>query len=754
MGETPEQNMDPSQPQDGSGAPVDSGGLARRAVTWLAMGGLGFLMLEYFGLEGLTSIAFVAVGLGLVIFIHELGHFVVAKLCDIHVETFSIGFGPPIPGCSFQRGETFYKIAWFPLGGYVKMVGEGNESEEDENDPRSFKNKSVSQRMAVISAGVIMNMIFGFICFIFVFRTHGVDLAPAIVGAVDTNGPAWQEGLRSGAVIREIGGIKNPMFEDLQFSVVFSKAGEKIKLVYEVPGQTSGPQTMFLEPRREGDSIFPVIGVSQSSSMRLAFFPQLKAHPPYLFGSAAAAATPSFKKHDLIKGMTDPDQDGKVTPLPPDPRITTESTPDYFTYWARSQRLKGKPVVFRVERREGEKDPEQLDIKVGPAYHYDIGARMQMGQVIQVRIDSPAARAKAPAGEPGVREGDIIEEVEASAGNGKKVRWVTTRPIKEKVPADVEIRDLDPMRLPDELSKWASQTQGERKIALTVLRKVVHKEKQRVVLNLDWDNSWQDDAEMPLTLRSPLAIPGLGLAYRVEGVVEDVAPDSPAAKVLKRGDLVKAVQFRETTKDPGVFQPGPWKNLERDMWVRVFSRLQQEESKQIGLRIERGGQTMDVEVTAEADPTWPSAELGMILEAEKCPQKAATLLGAVQLGMHKTYRDVVMIYKNLRAIFSNRVSVDSIGGPIQISRLAYYSASESIYRFILFLGTISINLAVINFLPIPILDGGHMVFLIYEKLRGAPASETIRAAATYAGLLLILTLMLFVTWIDIARLFH
>ena len=135
-----------------------------------------------FGLEGMLSIALVAVGLGFVIFIHELGHFAVAKWCDVHVETFSIGFGPAIPGCSFQRGETTYKIAWFPLGGYVKMVGEGAESEEDEDDPRSFRNKSVWQRMAIISAGVIMNVILAVICFVVVFQgPKGKDRQAAVL---------------------------------------------------------------------------------------------------------------------------------------------------------------------------------------------------------------------------------------------------------------------------------------------------------------------------------------------------------------------------------------------------------------------------------------------------------------------------------------------------------------------------------------------------------------------------------------------
>src|SRR5205085_3917498 len=117
--------------------------LARNGISLAIVTALFVFLYIKFDASGLWAIAKAALGLGLVIFIHELGHFAVAKWCDVHVETFSIGFGPPIPGCSFQRGETTYKIAWFPLGGYVKMVGEGTESEEDEDDPRSFRNKSV-----------------------------------------------------------------------------------------------------------------------------------------------------------------------------------------------------------------------------------------------------------------------------------------------------------------------------------------------------------------------------------------------------------------------------------------------------------------------------------------------------------------------------------------------------------------------------------------------------------------------------------
>src|SRR6266567_1234324 len=107
---------------------------------------------------------------------------------------------------------------------------------------------------------------------------------------------------------------------------------------------------------------------------------------------------------------------------------------------------------------------------------------------------------------------------------------------------------------------------------------------------------------------------------------------------------------------------------------------------------------------------------------------------------------------NLSRLLSGRISAKSLGGPIEIAAQAFSFAGENLAEFSLFLGMISINLAVVNFLPIPVLDGGHMVFLIYEKLRGRPPSEGVRIAATYLGLAFILSLMVFVFYLDIKRL--
>ena len=111
----------------------------------------------------MITIAAGIIMLGILVFVHELGHFCVAKLCGVKVLKFSLGFGPRL--ISHHRGETEYMICAIPLGGYVQMLGEGGgeQGEDAEIDPeeeqRSFAKKSIPRRMAIVAAGPIMNLI-------------------------------------------------------------------------------------------------------------------------------------------------------------------------------------------------------------------------------------------------------------------------------------------------------------------------------------------------------------------------------------------------------------------------------------------------------------------------------------------------------------------------------------------------------------------------------------------------------------------
>src|SRR5206468_1802226 len=126
---------------------------------------------------------------------------------------------------------------------------------------------------------------------------------------------------------------------------------------------------------------------------------------------------------------------------------------------------------------------------------------------------------------------------------------------------------------------------------------------------------------------------------------------------------------------------------------------------------------------------------------------------AVWRGFKDTNNRMVEVFLNLRGMILGRIDTENIGGPLTIGVATYRFAGMDFTDFIFFLGLISINLAVVNFLPIPVLDGGHMVFLIYEGIVKRPASEAVRISATYVGLAMIACLMIFVLYLDISRLF-
>jgi RIP metalloprotease RseP len=872
------------------------------------------------GLEGLWKAGLVILGLGFVIFIHELGHFVAAKWCDVHVTTFSIGFGPALPGCSWQRGETTYKLAILPLGGYVNMVGEGPEADESEDYPRSFKNKSVGQRMLIISAGVIMNVLLGCICFVFVYRTHGVERPPAVVWRIESGSPAWIAGVRTDSVITRIDNIDHPYFEDLRMVVALSGNKEPIKFVFQSPGGVGTPLVVDLEPRKDLNDSFPVIGVAPLSRLKL--FPkeaqkyrelpvtytssaafarvidlkpgdsvvrihgmkasilasaiaqlasaigqagslqnpwqpallaeylvvtEMKNNPKdqpvvelckRLSGSRSATVTlevrragaasdvppeevelkpEGFDFGDSIIGTTDPDTPTetfriKALPLAEDKDVPEPRGCNPFEFRKRLKQLAGKPIVVQVLRDKGQ---TPVNILVPPSYHWTLGVCMKMGEVAAVRNQSPAAKAgMQPAAKAGMQDANN----NARGDELKKVMMSFHDQAGKQVKEPFEISIADPVRLPFELESQAREGLAKKlkvRVTVTVLRPnpINHRAAEDLTLPaMEWDESWTYQQEGPVSPSAPMSIPELGIAYRVQPTVTRVKPGSPAAQagvkeddeivemtflkgtekiqtfrledkgseaaltlltaimpsftdtfyLLDKGTLKRVVKTdgEEKLVDPDWMKMTELKSKREpktevyDRWPYFFWRLQADESdyRAVKVAIRRGGvvlpQTFDI--VAEEDTSWPLANIGLLLMPDLRLQKADTMMEALGLGVDRTGNFIKQIYLNLRSLVNGRISTDTLGGPIEIASQTF-AAAEDPYILILWLGMISVNLAVVNFLPIPVLDGGHMVFLIYEKLRGRPPSEAVRAVATYMGLAALASLMIFVFWLDIKR---
>ena len=126
---------------------------------------------------------------------------------------------------------------------------------------------------------------------------------------------------------------------------------------------------------------------------------------------------------------------------------------------------------------------------------------------------------------------------------------------------------------------------------------------------------------------------------------------------------------------------------------------------------------------------------------------------ACALAWHESLDIIKKTYLFITKLFTSEVSPKNIAGPIGVFHLTFRVAGGSFSKFIFFLALISVNLAIVNLLPIPVLDGGHLLFLGVEKIKGSPVSERIMEYVTYAGLLLLLTLVLFATKNDIVRMF-
>jgi regulator of sigma E protease len=753
--------------------------LKANRVTLLIMVVVAVILFRYFGLEDLWSIAKAVIGLGLVIFIHELGHFLVAKWCDVHVVTFSIGFGPALPGCKFKWGETTYMLGLVPLGGYVQMVGQvdGDESDDPDikEDPRSYKNKTVWQRMAIISAGVIMNVLLAFVCFMIVY-THGVERQAAVVSGVDTGSPAYRQGIPSGAAITEIGGTQKPTFEQLLYTVMNTGHGEKLQVGYQpYPlGQDRGdksraekepqPRTISIEPRLDSGDDRPTIGILGARSLQLTpkqFAPKKMANP-VVANSPAAKADRPFEFGDRIVATTDPDQAGeydmtKIKELPLDPRKQDNVQRDFFEFARRMRLLAGKKVVIRVERGTAGA-VETVDIKVEPAYRATLGARMEIGQVSAVRQGTDAADQMKPRSTPTANDGDIIKAVEVKGTDGRTLRYVRTPAApdpKADAGAAVEL-PLDPVRLPDQLREWAREMRKTGHKGLTVKLLVDRHQDAGLMfkeqtITLRWDEEWEDNNEVPLNPKSPLSIPGLGLAYGIKTTVLDVDPK--VTTQLKKGDVIRNIKLHVTT-DAGKTDEGDWPDdeLGEEAWPNVFFFLHSYNIAKVTLKVKRDGETQEVTVEPVRVESWPYEERGLRLFEDRRTVKADNVIAAVGMGLNDTLSKTGQVYLVLRNIITGRISAQkTLGGPLTIGVVAFHIAGIDFWEFVFFLGLISINLAVVNFLPIPVLDGGHMVFLIYEKIRGKPASEKVRVGATYAGLLMLASLMIFVLFLDIKR---
>ncbi|MGE4323446.1 MAG: RIP metalloprotease RseP [Sphingobium sp.] len=191
----------------------------------------------------LTILAFVAV-IGPLVFVHELGHYLVGRWCGVKAETFSIGFGPELAAWTDRRG-TRWRLAAFPLGGYVKFKGDMNAASQ--TDPawlemsardraESFPAKPLWQRALIVAAGPAINFLFAIVILAAFALTYGESRTPAVAGQVQAGSVAADAGIQAGDRIVSLGGRRMDTFDDIRLYAQI-RPGEAVEIVIERDGK-------------------------------------------------------------------------------------------------------------------------------------------------------------------------------------------------------------------------------------------------------------------------------------------------------------------------------------------------------------------------------------------------------------------------------------------------------------------------------------------------------------------------------------
>jgi regulator of sigma E protease len=562
--------------------------------------------------------------LGLLIFVHELGHFLVAKYFKVRVEVFSLGFGPKI--LKHKRGDTVYAISAVPLGGYVKMFGDDPSAEISADQKAfSFLHKPVGQRIAVVLAGPIMNLLFAILLFMSVSLLGEQSLIP-VIGDVPETSPAWTAGFRSGDLVVKAGDRPIKTWEDFQ-KVVEASGNKPLRVEVEREGAITGIKiTPKLVPNKNVLSwdrqVGEIEGVSYSSHA-----PAVGIRDP-----KSVAARSGLQTGDVITAI-----DG----------VKVEKWRDVLAEIAKRASLDHDKVQIsyvhgtldldKKDRRETEPEPKQLMLtipkdakgKAGNDLAQTLGIEFPELYLVAIEPDSSAAQA-------GLQKGDRLVSI-----NGTEVQSF------EQVAGIIR--------------SFGKQAAG------------------------GGENSTAASGE---SATGPLNI------------------------VISRDGEEKEIAVSPNLKQ------------------RMNQQGKEERRFEIGIR-------------------------PMIVEAAPATfaYRASGPIEAFMRGLDLTARWTNLTILSFVRMFQAEVSAKNLGGFLSIGQMAKRSWQVGPAQFLMAMAIISINLFILNLLPVPVLDGGHLVFYTIEAIKGAPLSMRKMELAQQVGIVLLLGLMAFALFNDFSRLF-
>lgn len=611
-------------------------------------------------LNDLLSVLLVPFGIGLVIFVHELGHFMAARWCGARVEVFSLGFGAKLFG--WRRGDTLFQVAAIPLGGYVRVAGEYHDG-KGPIEAGTLASLNVPQRFLYYSGGVIMNVIFALVVLPLVMFA-GLPAEAPIIGTPTPGMPAWEAGVPAGSRIVSINGEEIVDFQHLVTAVAVN--GKDPMDIVAATEATTGVYTVT-PAFDEEDGIYR-IGVP------FGFDPTAR----LLVRAGSPAAAAGLAEGDRLLEVV-----GGAQGLPLDRQLVGPMS-------------RGESLTVRVQDEAG----NERTVSVEPARSADgprrIGVASTRTLVGAVRTTGPAAEVLA---ELGLRAGDRLRSVQGALVTDPRSLEAALLAVPQGASLAIEV---------------------ERDGSLELL-----------------------EAVLPPALQ-PVRIGGDVYLEQVEGSLAiSVVPGTPAERAgLRSGDEVISINGRAMAS-----------------WSEILEAIQAvtADAGIVSILAYRGepdpvtSKREELVVDVAGEPV-SLPDYGFALGVARFTLKAESLGEAVAAGTRATQRFLSDVWRQLKKmLFTDEISSKNLGGIISISVISFDTASQGLPKLFFFLAILSINLAIINLLPIPILDGGHLLFLLVEAIKGSPVSERTFGYSQVVGLVMIMSLMVYVTYQDIVR---
>ncbi|MEL7473545.1 MAG: site-2 protease family protein [Planctomycetota bacterium] len=691
---------------------------------------------------------------GSIVFVHELGHFVAARWAGIHVTAFAIGWGPPIiswrRGVGLRRGSsareaaekaraandadavgmTEYRLSWFPLGGYVKMVGQDDlDPNATSAQPGGWQHAPPWKRMVVISAGVVMNLITAAALFVLVF-TIGLRTQPPIIGGVVPGSPAAmavavnatslgldERGLRPGDRVLRVNGGNAEEFTQLMVEAAMSKRDEPVRL--EVVRDGLDEVLRFeIVPKRGRTTGLLELGVAPALSNRI--------------DTDDAADRPLLAEQLERLGYGDIDPGSAIVAVNGDP------TPDGGAIKRALNANLGQRLTLTIQSPDG--DQASIDVRPTARLLTDYlpdsnGKRVRVVQHLfgltpVMRVHPSSVGDRAPLG--GLEASDIflrLGEVDFPA-------------LHEGIP---EIQRATGQAIPLTVlrASGSPELDSAQSIPQIELRPDVDSEGRIGFLPDTTESVWGVVALPPSVLENPIT--GEVVAPAATSLIERpgawiVAVDDRPVRTLSE----VAVQLRAALAEA----------IESGSDGTVWITLRNPEAWLAGDDAsERVSWTIPAESVARLRDLGGTTTLYELLALDEITLKGEGPLGALAHGFRRTKQVMAQTYLTINRLFHGTVRVEHLRGPVGIAHLGTQIADRGLVWILFFTALVSVNLAVINFLPLPIVDGGQFLFLLYEQIRGKAPPPIIQEISVAVGVLLIATLFIIVTFNDIVGLF-